>query len=231
MPAVTARAITALRTSGSALAGTFVLILLEITMPQTESKLLQPGIQAPDFTLPEPLTGQTVSLQAVRGSRATLVAFISNVCPSVKLIAQGLNQYARDYAGQGVQVLGINANAAEIKAGETHEGVAEEARAQGYVFPYLRDESQQVAEAYDAACTPDFFLFDAELKLFYHGRFDDARPNSGKAVTGADLRAATDALLSGQAVPAVQVHAIGCNIKWRDGDAQGVRQSLAAAAG
>lgn len=198
-------------------------------MPKTESKQLNLGIKAADISLPEPLTGKTVRLQNLRGKKATLVAFISNVCPSVKLIAQQLNQFAIDYEAQGVQVLGINSNASEIKEGETFEGVAEEAKVQGYVFPYLRDESQQVAEAYDAACTPDFFLFDEELKLFYHGRFDDATPGNGKPVTGADLRAATDALLQGQPAPSVQFSAIGCNIKWRDGDERGVRVSLATA--
>lgn len=196
-------------------------------MPQTESKAIAQGSKAANFSLPEPLTGKTLVLEDIRGEKATLVAFISNVCPSVKLIAEGLNQFARDYANQGVQVIGINSNAPEIKAGETFEGIAEEARAQGYVFPYLRDESQQVAEAYDAACTPDFFLFDEQLQLFYHGRFDDARPGNGKEVTGADLRSATDALLQGRAAPQNQINSIGCNIKWRDGDEKGVRQALA----
>jgi peroxiredoxin len=192
-------------------------------MPQTLSRPIQLGATAPAFRLPEPRSGKEVSLADFAG-KPVLVAFISNVCPSVKLIAKQFNQFAKDYAGR-LQVIGINSNAAEIKAGETSEGVAEEARAQGYVFPYLRDESQQVAEAYDAACTPDFFLYDAQGKLFYHGQFDDARPNNGIEPTGADLRAAVDAVLAGQAAPATQKQAIGCNIKWRDGDDHGVRQA------
>lgn len=192
-------------------------------MPKTHSKPIELGTQAPDFTLPEPLKDRQVSLLDHAGSQATLVAFISNVCPSVKLIAEALNQYAKDYAERGVSVLAINSNAQEIKAGETFEGVAEEAKAQGYVFPYLRDESQEVAEAYDAACTPDLYLFDAELRLFYHGQFDDARPGNGKEVTGHDLRSATDDLLLGRPAPQQQISSIGCNIKWRDGNEKGVR--------
>lgn len=193
-------------------------------MPQTLSKPIDIGSSAVPFTLPEPLTGKDISLSDFADKQAVLVAFISNVCPSVKLIAQGLNQFAKDYADKGVQVIGINSNAAEIKAGETYEGTAEEARAQGYVFPYLRDESQKIAEAYDAACTPDLYLFDGQGKLFYHGQFDDARPKNGLPVTGADLRNAVDLLLAGQPSPAEQKNSIGCNIKWRDGDDHGVRQ-------
>lgn len=200
----------------------------EYSMPQTLSKAIQIGAKAAAFHLPEPLTGKDVALSDFAG-KPVLVAFISNVCPSVKLIATAFNQFAKDYDGR-LQVIGVNSNAAEIKAGETHEGVADEARAQGYVFPYLRDESQAVAEAYDAACTPDFFLFDAEGSLYYHGQFDDARPNNGVAPSGADLRAAVDSLLAGKPSPATQKNSIGCNIKWRDGDDHGVRQAPAAVA-
>lgn len=199
-------------------------------MPQTLSNPITLGAKAKPFTLPEPLTGKTVSLDSFPEAKAVLVAFISNVCPSVKLIAQEFNQFAKDYAERGLQVIAINSNASEIKEGETTEGVAEEARAQGYFFPYLRDEEQRIAEAYDAACTPDFFLFDGKRELFYHGQFDDARPKNGVPVTGADLRSAVDALLTGHAAPVEQKQSIGCNIKWRDGDSRGVRDAKASAA-
>jgi peroxiredoxin len=197
-------------------------------MPLTPSNPISIGADAPNFRLPEPLTGALVGLDDFPDAAAILVAFISNVCPAVKLIDEAFNQYAKDYAARGVQVIAINANAAEIKAGESAGDVADAARALGYLFPYLRDESQSVAQAYDAACTPDLFLYDGRRKLFYHGQFDDARPGNGRAVTGADLRAATEALLAGQPSPIGQKAAIGCNIKWRGGDAQGVRQTAGA---
>ncbi len=200
-------------------------------MPQTLSKPIDIGAQAPSFRLPEPLTGKKVGLEDFASAKVVLVAFISNVCPSVVLIREGLNQFAKDYAGKDVQVIAINSNAQEIKVGETAEGVAEDARKYGYVFPYLRDEDQHVAESYDAACTPDLYLYDGDRKLFYHGQFDDARPKNGIAVTGADLRSAVDTLLAGGQPPASQKNSIGCNIKWRDGDERGVRKpaNLAAA--
>jgi peroxiredoxin len=186
-------------------------------MPATPSKPLDLGSPAAPFSLPEPLTGNVVELSDVAdGSTAVLVAFISNRCPYVLLIQDELDRYARDYAARGVRVIGINSNAQEIKAEESYEGVAEHARKQGFLFPYLRDETQDVARAYDAACTPDLYLYDAALKLFYHGQFDDARPKGDAPVTGRDLRAATDALLAGDAPPATQRSSVGCNIKWRD---------------
>jgi peroxiredoxin len=193
-------------------------------MPATPSNPLSLGSPAAPFSLPEPLTGRTVELEDVaQGATAVLVAFISNRCPYVLLIQDALNDYAREYAEQGVRVIGINSNAQEIKAEENAEQVAAHAREHGFVFPYLRDETQDIARAYDAACTPDLYLYDASLKLFYHGQFDGARPKGDLPVTGADLRAATDALLAGDAPPAVQTPSVGCNIKWRDNaDAHGV---------
>lgn len=201
-------------------------------MPATPSKPFQVGAAAIPFSLPEPLTGKTVALDDFKDAKAVLVAFISNVCPAVKLINAEFNKFAKEYADKGLQIIAINSNAQEIKEGETFEGVAEVARAEGYVFPYLRDESQQVAQAYDAACTPDLYLYDGKRTLFYHGQFDDARPKNGVTPTGADLREAVDLLLAGKSSPAVQKAAVGCNIKWRDGDDHGVRpqdKQLAAA--
>lgn len=194
-------------------------------MPHTPSNPAQIGWQATSFSLPEPLTGKTVTLAEARGDKATLVAFISNVCPFVKLIEKSLVQFAADYKNRGLRVIAINSNAQEIKAGEDAEGVAKAAREGNYGFPYLRDETQTVAEAYGAACTPDLYLLDGAGHLFYRGQFDAARPGNGIAPSGADLRAAADALLSGAAAPARQTPSIGCNIKWRDGDDHGVRKA------
>lgn len=186
-------------------------------MPATPSNPLALGSIATPFALPEPLTGNTIEFEDVaQGASAVLVTFISNRCPYVLLIQDELNQYARDYADRGVRVIGINSNAQEVKAEENYEAVAEHARAHDFAFPYLRDESQDVARAYDAACTPDLYLYDASLKLFYHGQFDDARPKGDAPVTGADLRAATDALLAGEKPPERQIPSVGCNIKWRE---------------
>lgn len=199
-------------------------------MPQTPSKPIEIGAKAPSFRLPEPLTGREVALEDYTDAKAVVVAFISNVCPFVVLIREELNRLAKDYAARGVQVIAINSNAQEIKPDETAEKVAEEARAHGYAFPYLRDETQVVAEAYEAACTPDLYVYDGARTLFYHGQFDDARPGNGVPSTGADLRGALDRLLAGQAAPDAQKSSIGCNIKWRDGDDHGVRQPATAQA-
>jgi peroxiredoxin len=199
-----------------------------IRMPQTASRDISIGWSAPAFTLPEPLTGKHVSLADYAG-QPVLIAFISNVCPSVKLIDQALTRFAQDYAERGLRVLAVNANAPEVKAGESAEDTARTARELGYPFPYLRDETQSVADAFDAACTPDLYLLDAHHRLYYHGQFDDARPNSGVSPTGKDLRAAADLLLAGKDAPATQIQSIGCNIKWRGGDEHGVRAAAIAA--
>ncbi|MBB3911808.1 thioredoxin family protein [Sphingomonas desiccabilis] len=195
-------------------------------MPATPSNPLEPGAPAPALALPEPLTGQIVELEDVAaGASAVLVAFLSNRCPYVLLIQDALNALARDYRHRGVRVVGINSNAQEVKAEENAEQVAAHARENGFVFPYLRDESQDVARAYDAACTPDLYLYDGSLHLYYHGQFDTARPGSDAPVTGADLRSAIDALLAGEPAPTRQIPSVGCNIKWREGDARGVLEA------
>ena len=186
-------------------------------MAQTASTMLPLGTPAPDFSLPEPMTGKTVSLGDFQDAPALLVMVICNHCPFVKHIRQGLVQFARDYPAKDLAIVAISANDAANYPDDSPAKIAEEAKTFGYPFPYLHDESQTVAKAYRAACTPDFFLFDAGRKLVYRGQFDGSRPGNKLPVTGSDLRAAVDALLAGQPVPSAQQPSIGCNIKWKTG--------------
>ena len=167
------------------------------------------GSTAPDFTLPDP-SGKPVSLRAAAGRSATLIAFLCNHCPYVIHIRDALVAYARDHAAAGVQVIAISSNDVVAYPADSPEKMAELAPLLG--FPYLYDESQSVARAYDAACTPDLYLYDASLHLYYHGRFDATRPG-GPASTGADLRDATQRLLAGKPVPEPQLPSVGCSIK------------------
>lgn len=186
-------------------------------MAQTASTMLPLGTPAPDFSLPEPMTGKTVSLGDFQDAPALLVMVICNHCPFVKHIRQGLVQFARDYPAKDLAIVAISANDAANYPDDSPAKMAEEAKTFGYPFPYLHDESQAVAKAYHAACTPDFFLFDASRKLVYRGQFGGSRPGNKLPVTGSDLRAAVDALLAGQPVPSAQQPSIGCNIKWKTG--------------
>jgi peroxiredoxin len=172
---------------------------------------------APDFALPDP-DGKTHFLADFAGRKALLVAFICNHCPYVKHVAPALAQLAKEYQEKGVGVVGINSNDFENYPDDSPPKMKAEIAERGYTFPYLVDQSQQVAKAYRAACTPDFFLFDAQRKLVYRGQMDDSRPGNNLPVTGKDLRAALDALLAGQAVAKEQRPSIGCNIKWRAGN-------------
>lgn len=190
-------------------------------MAQTASTMLPLGTLAPDFHLPEPLTGKTVSLDDFQNAPALLVMVICNHCPFVKHIRQELIQFAHDYRAKGVAIVAINANDVANYPNDSPEKMAEEAKNFGYPFPYLYDESQAVAKAYHAACTPDFFLFDANRKLSYRGQFDGSRPGNEVAVTGNDLRIAVDAVLAGQPTPSEQRPSIGCNIKWKVGNEPG----------
>jgi peroxiredoxin len=187
-------------------------------MARTASTMLGLGTPAPDFRLPDP-EGRMHELEDAVDAPAVLVAFICNHCPFVRHIRAGLADFARDYAPRGLAVFAINANDVTTHPQDGPEQMAIEAREAGYVFPYLYDETQDVARAYCAACTPDFFLFDDERRLVYRGQFDDSRPGNGRPVTGADLRAAVDAVLAGEAVSTDQRPSIGCNIKWRAGSA------------
>ncbi len=185
-------------------------------MAQTPSTMLPLGTSAPNFSLPEPATGKTVSLDDFKNAPALLVMVICNHCPFVKHIRAELARFGRDYQAKGLAMVAISANDVANHPDDSPARIAEEAKI--YPFPYLYDESQAVAKAYRAACTPDFFLFDADRKLVYRGQFDGSRPGNNLPVTGADLRAAVDAILAGQPVVAEQKPSIGCNIKWKAGN-------------
>ena len=187
-------------------------------MALTPSTMTMPlGAKAPAFSLPN-VDGRTVSLADFAGAPATVVMFICNHCPYVKHVAAGLAQFGRDYQPRKVAIVGINSNDVATHPGDSPDQMVHEAESRGYTFPYLFDETQEVAKAYHAACTPDFFLFDKDQKLVYRGQLDASRPDSGIPVTGKDLRAAVDAVLAGKPVPADQKPSIGCNIKWRAGN-------------
>jgi len=187
-----------------------------LRMSLTPSTMLPLGTRAPDFTLPD-TNGTPVSL-ADFPQPALLVIFMCNHCPYVVHLREGLARLARDYAPRGVGILGINANDVQNYPADSPGRMQAELKSAGYIFPYLYDEMQAVAKAFRAACTPDFFLFDAGRKLVYRGQFDDSRPGNGQPVTGRDLRAALDALLASQPVPAIQKPSLGCNIKWKPGN-------------
>jgi peroxiredoxin len=172
------------------------------------------GSAAPSFRLSDP-SGRVHALDDFAGAPALLVAFICNHCPYVKHIRAELAAFARDYSARGLAVVAINSNDVRAYPDDRPEMMAKEAREAGYVFPYLFDETQEVARAYGAACTPDFFLYDRQRRLCYRGQFDDSRPGNGRPVTGADLRAAADAVLAGEPAPLEQKPSIGCNIKWK----------------
>jgi len=176
------------------------------------------GMIAPDFILPDQ-EGKAWSLADFDGSAALLVAFICNHCPYVIHIRQAFSAFAREYRERGLAVVAIAANDVHQYPQDGPEGMAQEIREGGYTFPYLFDESQEVAKAYRAACTPDLFLFDGERRLVYRGQFDESRPGSGTEATGKDLRDAADAVLEGRSVPEDQRSSIGCNIKWKPGNA------------
>jgi peroxiredoxin len=179
--------------------------------------MLPLGTKAPPFRLPDP-HGLEVGLDDLRDAPALLVAFWCNHCPYVQHIRKGFAGFARDYQGKGLAVVAINANDVRSHPEDAPARMAEEIERRGYVFPYLYDESQSVAKAYRAACTPDFFLFDRDRCLVYRGQFDGSRPGNRVPVTGEDLRAAVDAVLAARSVPADQQPSLGCNIKWRPGN-------------
>jgi peroxiredoxin len=186
-------------------------------MALTPSTMLTLGTTAPDFRLPD-TNGKTVSLVDFKDKPALLVMFICNHCPYVKHIRTGLAQLARDYLPRGIGIVGVNSNDVANYPDDSPAKMKEEAKSAGYLFPYLYDESQAVAKAYRAACTPDIYLFDKGRKLVYRGQFDDSRPGNGIPVTGKDLRAALDAVLAGRPVSANQKASMGCNIKWKAGN-------------
>jgi len=186
-------------------------------MSLTPSTMLELGTAAPDFSLPD-TEGRMRSLSEFADSKGLLVVFMCNHCPYVKHIQHALAELADEYMGKGIAVVGISSNSVESHPQDGPDAMREEAARVGYHFPYLYDASQETAKAYRAACTPDIFLFDESRKLVYRGQFDDSRPRNNLPVTGADLRAALEAMLAGQPPLAEQKASIGCNIKWKPGN-------------
>lgn len=184
-------------------------------MARTPSNMMPLGTPAPDFCLPDTVSGKEVCLSQARGEVATVVMFICNHCPFVKHIQGELVRLGQEYPAQGVSLVAISSNDAAQYPEDSPENMKALAVSLGYSFPYLYDETQQVARAYDAACTPDIFVFDEALECAYRGQLDGSRPGNGIPVTGEDLRSALDALLAGQIVDPIQKPSVGCNIKWK----------------
>jgi len=189
-------------------------------MARTASTMLELGTPAPGFRLPD-CDGQLHRLDDFVDAPALLVAFICEHCPFVRHIRRAFAQFTREYAPNGLAVVAINSNDTVAYPQDGPDAMRKESREFGYGFPYLLDATQEVAKAYRAACTPDFFLFDASRRLVYRGQFDGSRPGGNQAVTGADLRAAVDAVLAGRPVPPEQRPSLGCNIKWKTGNEPG----------
>jgi peroxiredoxin len=186
-------------------------------MTLTSSLMSGLGTEAPNFRLPD-TSGNEVSLSDFDASKGLLVIFMCNHCPYVKHIRKAIADFARRNAPRGLAVVGINSNDATTHPADSPEKMLEEVKNVGYTFPYLHDEGQDVAKAYGAVCTPDFFLYDENRKLVYRGQFDDSRPGSDVEVTGNDIQAAVDALLEGSEISEEQKPSVGCNIKWKPGN-------------
>ncbi len=188
-------------------------------MVATPSTMTPLGSALPHFTLPEPYSGRRISASDFQSAPGLLVMFLSNHCPFVKHVAGALASFGREYQGRGLAIVAINANDVSRYPDDSPDAMVGEVDRRGYTFPYLFDETQAVAKAFGAACTPDFFLYGATGRLVYRGQFDASRPSLDVPVTGADLRAACDAVLAGESPDAEQIPSIGCNIKWREGNA------------
>ncbi len=188
-------------------------------MALTESTMLELGTQAPDFSLPDVVFGGIVSLKTFSGKKALLLMFICRHCPYVKHIKQELSRLGKDYAAKEIGIVAISSNDAQNSPDDALPHLKAMVKELALTYPFCYDETQEVAKAYTAACTPDFFLFNSERRLVYRGQLDDSRPESGKPVTGKDLRAAMEAVLSGRPVNPVQRPSAGCNIKWKPGNA------------
>ncbi|MBI1950527.1 MAG: thioredoxin family protein [Acidobacteria bacterium] len=187
-------------------------------MVRTLSTMLKLGTPAPGFSLPDVVSGRVISLESFHDEKALLVMFICRHCPYVKHVQGELARLGTDYRDRGVGIVAISANDASAYPDDAPPGLREMAVELGFTFPFCHDESQAVAKAYTAACTPDFFLFDQARRLVYRGQLDDSRPDSGRPVTGRDLRAAIDAVLAGRPVGGDQRPSLGCNIKWKAGN-------------
>lgn len=183
-------------------------------MSLTPSNMMPLGTVAPEFRLLDTVSEKTFDLQALKGAKGTLVAFICNHCPFVVHINPEFSKLAKEYRKKGIGFIAISSNDVENYPQDAPHLMKEKAKAEGYTFPYLYDETQKVAKAYDAACTPDFYLFDDNLELVYRGQMDDSRPGNGIPVSGQDLRNAMDNLLDGKEISGSQKPSIGCNIKW-----------------
>ncbi len=184
-------------------------------MARTESKSLPMGFKAPYFKLYNPVANEYQTLDELKSKEATVIMFICNHCPFVIHIAEHLAKTASEYQSKGVSFIGINSNDVINYPADSPENMILNAQKNGYTFPYLFDETQEVAKAYDAACTPDIYVFDKNLELCYHGQYDGSRPGNEYTITGADLRKALDSILSGSAKISEQTPSIGCNIKWK----------------
>lgn len=184
-------------------------------MALTESNMLPLGTVAPDFELPDTVSGETIKLDDVVTQKGAVVMFICNHCPYVLHVNEEIVRLAKEYQEKGLGFVGISSNDVERYPADGPEKMQVLAKDVGYTFPYLYDESQAIAKAYDAACTPDFYVFDGEKKLAYRGRLDDSRPGNGVPLSGKDLRAAIDAVLEGKPVDDKQYPSAGCNIKWK----------------
>src|SRR5580698_381291 len=184
-------------------------------MSLTESTMLSLGTLAPDFALTDVVTGKTVHRDDFRGNKALLVLFICAHCPYVKHVEKGLAALGKDYAGKPLAIVAISSNDVTTHPDDSPAGLKQQAETFGFVFPYLYDESQAVAHAYKAACTPDIYLFDADFRLVYRGQFDESRPGSDVPVTGKDLRVAIELILADKPITEDQRPSIGCNIKWK----------------
>jgi peroxiredoxin len=187
-------------------------------MVMVESTMLSLGTAAPEFSLPDVVSGETITLATFADAPALLVMFICRHCPFVKHVEDELARLGKDYGAKGVGIVAISANSLQTHPQDGPEHLKAQAQEIGFTFPYCFDESQSIAKAYTAACTPDFFVFDQAKKLVYRGQLDDSRPSNGVPVTGKDLRAALDAVLAGDAPTADQKPSIGCNIKWTPGN-------------
>jgi peroxiredoxin len=184
-------------------------------MARTESTMLALGTQAPDFNLPDTVSGNTISLSDIKSDIATVVMFICNHCPYVIHVNEEMVNIAKEYQELGMSFVAISSNDVANYPADAPDKMKTNAEENGFTFPYLYDESQEVAKAYAAACTPDFYVFDRNLQLVYRGRMDASRPNSGVPVTGEDLRSALDAVLLGRPAAAIQYPSMGCNLKWK----------------
>lgn len=184
-------------------------------MAETPSNMLPLGTKAPDFKLIDTRTDQQLSLSDIKSDTATVIMFICNHCPYVKHLQHKLVEVAKHFSKQGVKFIAISSNDSKKYPADAPDKMKIEAEVNGYTFPYLFDESQEVAKAYQAACTPDFYLFDKNMECVYRGRFDNSTPGNNKPVTGADLSNALDALLSNKPIDQNQLPSVGCNIKWK----------------